>query len=130
MPKYFLITPKGKRALAPERNSYQTTWKIQKFDFLTDLSSVQGRKMKKAHFTILSFAGGGGRESVHVQTTSLSWTIPQEREGWQHQFPGEPLGSKLPLLPRALCHLITWQRIRFRQHNGIYCCGLKDCFIS
>lgn len=94
MPKYLLITPTGKSALIPAKNSYQTTWKIQIFDFLTDLSWMQGRKMKKAHFTVLHFRGGGDWR-VQTQTTSLSWTIPQERKGGQHQFSAEPLGSKL-----------------------------------
>lgn len=94
MPKYLLITPTGKRTLAPAQSCYQTTWKIQIFDFLTDLSWMQGRKMKKAHFTILYFRGGGGQR-VQAQTTSLSWIIPQGKEGGQHQFSAEPLGSKL-----------------------------------
>lgn len=54
MPKYLLIIPRGKRALVLERNSYQTTWKIQIYDFLADLPWLQSIKMT-AHFATLHF---------------------------------------------------------------------------
>lgn len=93
MPKYLLTTPTHKRALAQERNSYQATGKIQIFDFLTDYPLCRAERWRK-HILQFSISWEGEKKvSVQAQTTSPSWTIPQERGGGQHQFPGELLSS-------------------------------------
>lgn len=83
--------------------------------FSNSLFHVQGEKGKK-------------RKKKKISPGSDCWSELDHPTGEKRRaarVPRRTFGFCL-FLPWALCPLITWQRIRFRKHNGTYYCSLKE----